>query len=217
MNQDDVLQMFKDRGALLQGHFKLTSGLHSDTYLQCAQLLQYACDADRLGAELARRFKDPTRDKPITAVVAPAIGGIVLGYVVARSLGARAMFAERVDGQFALRRGFALAPGEQVIVVEDVITTGGSVREIASLVQQHGAQVVGFAALAERGEMDVSFPAPKVTLLRLPLVTYPPDRCALCDQGLPLVKPGSRPEKSAKLQAATRTPGTARPEPGAHS
>ncbi|HVO33430.1 MAG TPA: hypothetical protein VMU17_05890, partial [Elusimicrobiota bacterium] len=98
MTQDEVLQIFKERGALLQGHFKLTSGLHSDSYLQCALLCQYACDADRLGAELARKFKDPTREKPITAVVAPAIGGIVLGYVIARSLNARALYAERVAG-----------------------------------------------------------------------------------------------------------------------
>src|ERR1700704_5191932 len=105
MTSDDILALFKERGALLQGHFKLTSGLHSDSYLQCALLLQYACDADRLGAELARRFKEGTREKPITAVVSPAIGGIVLGYVIARPLGARSIYAERVDGRFALRRG----------------------------------------------------------------------------------------------------------------
>src|SRR5437899_8164500 len=114
--------MFKDRGALLQGHFKLTSGLHSDSYLQCALLLQYGCDADRLGAELARRFKNLAPEKPITAVVSPAIGGIVLGYVIARPLGARALYAERVDGQFTLRRGFAVMPGESVLIAEDVLT-----------------------------------------------------------------------------------------------
>jgi len=198
VTQDDVLKMFKKRGALLDGHFKLTSGLHSDSYLQCALLLQYACDADRLGAELARRFKDSSREKPITAVVAPAIGGIVLGYVLARSLGARSLYAERVDGQFLLRRGFALAPGEQVLVAEDVITTGGSVREIAQLVEDAGAQVAGFAALADRGESEVQFPAPKQALLRLPLVTYSPDNCPLCEQAIPLVKPGSRPEPARK-------------------
>src|SRR4029077_3247502 len=100
MTQDDVLKMFKERGALLQGHFKLTSGLHSDSYLQCALLLQYACDADRLGAELARMIKKSSLEKPITAVVTPAIGGIVMGYVIARPLGVRSIFAERVDGQF---------------------------------------------------------------------------------------------------------------------
>ncbi len=198
MTQDDVLTMFKERGALLQGHFKLTSGLHSDSYLQCALLLQYGCDGDRLGAELARQIKKETRDKPITAVVSPAIGGIVMGYVIARSLGVRAIFAERVDGQFVLRRGFALAPGEEVLVAEDVITTGGSVREVAKLVESSGAHVAGFAALAERGESDTNFPAPKHVLLRLPLVTYPPDHCSLCQQGLPLVKPGSRPEAVKK-------------------
>jgi orotate phosphoribosyltransferase len=194
LTQDDVLNMFKERGALLQGHFKLTSGLHSDSYLQCALLLQYACDADRLGAELARKIKAQATDKPITAVVTPAIGGIVMGYVIARPLGVRSIFAERIDGKFVLRRGFALAPGEEVIVAEDVITTGGSVREVAALVEANGAHVAGFAALAERGTGDTQFPAPKYTLLKLPLVTYSPDSCPLCQQGLPLVKPGSRPE-----------------------
>jgi len=186
--------MFKERGALLSGHFKLTSGLHSDNYLQCALLLQYACDADRLGAELARKIKKQAAEKPVTAVVTPAVGGIVMGYVIGRSLGVRSIFAERVDGKFTLRRGFALAPGEEVIVAEDVITTGGSVREIATLVENYGARVAGFAALAERGETETHFPAPKYVLMRLPLVTYPPDGCLLCDQGLPLIKPGSRPE-----------------------
>jgi len=200
VTQDDVLKMFKDRGALLSGHFKLTSGLHSDSYLQCALLLQYGCDGDRLGAELGRRIKKQASEKPVTAVVTPAIGGIVVGYVIARALGARAIFAERVDGQFALRRGFALAPGEEVIVAEDVITTGGSVREVAKLVENNGAHVAGFAALAERGETETNFPAPKYVLMRLPLVTYPPDQCLLCDQGLPLVKPGSRPDQPAGKQ-----------------
>ena len=198
MTQDDVLAMFKERGALFQGHFKLTSGLHSDSYLQCALLFQYGCDGDRLGAELARQIKKQQVENPITAVVTPAIGGIVMGYVIARALGARAIFAERVDGKFVLRRGFALAPGEQVIVAEDVITTGGSVREVATLVENSGAHVAGFATLAERGESDAQFPAPKYALLRLPLVTYPPDNCSLCKQGLPLIKPGSRPEPARK-------------------
>jgi orotate phosphoribosyltransferase len=197
MNDEDVLKLFKDKGALLQGHFKLTSGLHSDSYFQCALLLQYGCDADLLGAELARRFKKeyPPENK-ITAVVSPAVGGIVLGYVVARALGARAMFAERVDGQFQLRRGFALVPKENTLIVEDVLTTGGSVREISTLVEASGATVAGFAALADRSESTLQFTAPKHSLLRLPLVTYPPDQCLLCDQGIPLVKPGSRPEKA---------------------
>src|SRR5437773_2747292 len=150
MSSDEILALFKDRGALLQGHFKLTSGLHSDSYLQCAQLLQYACDADRLGAELARKFKDPSREKPISVVVTPALGGIILGYAIARPLGARSIFAERVDGKFTFRRGFGLAPGEQALVAEDVLTTGGSVRELISLVEDARAEVVGVASLADR-------------------------------------------------------------------
>lgn len=198
MSSDDILAMFKERSALLQGHFKLTSGLHSDSYLQCAKLLQYACDADRLGAELARKFKDYSQEKPISVVVAPAIGGIVLGYVVARPLGARSIFAERVDGKFAFRRGFAVAPGENVVVAEDVLTTGGSVREMIALVEEAGAKVVGIASLADRSEQSLQFPARKESLLRLPLVTYPPDACPLCQQGIPLIKPGSRPEPVKK-------------------
>ena len=201
MTSDDVLEMFNNRGALLQGHFKLTSGLHSDSYLQCALLLQYACDADRLGAELARHIKKQNAERPVTAVISPAIGGIVMGYVIGRPLGARSIFAERVDGKFALRRGFVLAPGEPVIVAEDVITTGGSVREVATLVESMGARVAGFAALAERGETPVQFPAPKHTLLKLPLVTYEPDSCPLCEQGVSLVKPGSRPDAAAGRRA----------------
>lgn len=198
MTQDDVLQLFKDRHALLEGHFKLTSGLHSNNYLQCALLLSYGCDADRLGAELARKIKAASKEKPITAVVTPAIGGIVMGYVIARALGVRAIFAERVDGQFVLRRGFALAPGEEVIVAEDVITTGGSVREVAALVENNGAHVAGFASLAERGESDTNLSATKYVLLRLPLVTYSPDNCPMCKDGMPLIKPGSRPEPARK-------------------
>ncbi|OGR92103.1 MAG: orotate phosphoribosyltransferase [Elusimicrobia bacterium RIFCSPLOWO2_01_FULL_59_12] len=215
MSQDEILTLFKERGALLQGHFKLTSGLHSDSYVQCAKLLQYACDADRLGAELARKFKDPSQEKPITAVVSPAIGGIILGYAIARPLGARSLFAERVDGKFAFRRGFALAPGEQVIVAEDVLTTGGSVREIIALVEASGAQVAGIASLADRSEMTLQFPARKEALLRLPLVTYPPDNCPLCEQGLPLAKPGSRPEKELKAPGPRQNPGACSLEPGA--
>src|SRR5260221_10414821 len=172
MSSDDILKIFKERGALLQGHFKLTSGLHSDSYLQCAQLLQYACDADRLGAELARRFRDASKEKEISAVVAPALGGIVLGYVIARPFGARSIFAERVDGKFVFRRGFALAPGENVLIAEDVLTTGGSVRELITLVEEARANVVGIASLADRSETTLKFPVRKESLLRLPLVTY---------------------------------------------
>ena len=204
LEQEDVLKMFKDRGALLQGHFKLTSGLHSDSYLQCALVLQYGCDADRFGAELARRFKSSAAEKPITAVVSPAVGGIVVGYVIARALGARAMFAERVGAEFALRRGFALVPGEHVLIAEDVLTTGGSVREIATLVENNGAHVAGFAALADRSASELKLSAPKQTVLRLPLVTYAPDQCPLCEQGIPLMKPGSRPDRKPLDAAAPR-------------
>ncbi len=202
MTHDDVLKLFKERGALLQGHFKLTSGLHSDTYLQCALLFQYGCDADRLGAELAKAFKGG--EKPPTVVISPAVGGIVLGYTIARALGARAMFAERVEGRFTLRRGFAIIPGENVVIAEDVMTTGGSVLEIAELVQNLGGSIAGFAAVADRSEGELRLPSPKKTLLRLPLVTYTQDQCPMCEEGTPLVKPGSRPDLPAGRQESVK-------------
>src|SRR5258708_8780612 len=171
MSSDDILALFKERGALLQGHFKLTSGLHSDSYLQCAMLLQYACDADRLGAELARRFRDAAKEKEITVVVAPALGGIVLGYVIARPFGARSIFAERVDGKFVFRRGFALAPGENVLVAEDVLTTGGSVRGLITLVEDARANVIGIGSLAARGDTMLKIPTREESILKLTVHT----------------------------------------------
>ena len=199
MTQDDVLKMFKDRGALLSGHFKLTSGLHSDSYLQCALLLQYGCDGDRLGAEVGSAHQE-------TGVGKAGDGGRDAGHrrhrdgICHRAGAGCARYFCGTGGRpvCLCAADSALAPGEEVIVAEDVITTGGSVREVAKLVESNGAHVAGFAALAERGESRRNFPAPKYVLLRLPLVTYPPDQCPLCDQGLPLIKPGSRPAGSLR-------------------
>ncbi len=187
MSPDEVLDRLRRAGALLEGHFRLSSGLHSDRYLQCALLLQYPAEAAALGQALARRVAGLA---PVT-VVSPALGGVILGHEVARALGVRAIFAERHDGALALRRGFTLAAGERVLVVEDVVTTGGSTRETMALVRAAGSEVVGVAALVDRGaaQFDVPFHA----LLRLALPQYAPDRCPLCAQGVPLVKPGSRP------------------------
>ena len=197
MTRDELLDLFRKSGALLEGHFRLTSGLHSPGYLQCALVLQHPQHADALGAALAAR----TRELRPTVVLSPALGGIVIGQEVARGLGVRAIFAERQDGALTLRRGFMLSESDRVLVVEDVLTTGGSTRETMQVARAAGAQVVGAAAIVDRspsgrasGEFRASdFGVPFTALLNIDLPTYEPDRCPLCAQGLPVVKPGSRP------------------------
>ncbi len=186
MEVEDVLTIFKQSGALLQGHFLLTSGLHSPTYFQCALLLQHPDLAQMLCCDLALRFQDLKVD----LVLSPAIGGIIVGYEVAKALGARAIFAERVEGKMRLRRGFEIKKGENVVVVEDVVTTGGSLQEVVNLVEEAGACVLGRGALVDRsgGKADPSLNS----LVSLQVVTHPPQDCPLCRRGLPLVKPGSR-------------------------
>jgi len=190
LTEDEALFMFKESQALLEGHFRLTSGRHSNQYMQCARVLQYPAYASRLGAELARRF----REAEVQVVIGPAIGGIVLAQEVARALGGqvRSLFAERENGVMSLRRGFSLEPGERVLVVEDVITTGGSVQEVIELVKNLGGEVVGVGVLVDRSGGQVSFAVPKEAVLTMEIVSYPPEACPLCDQGLPVVKPGSR-------------------------
>jgi orotate phosphoribosyltransferase len=189
MNQEDVLDLFRKSGGLLEGHFRLTSGLHSERYLQSALVLQHPEFADTLGHELAER----TRHLQPTAVLSPALGGIVIGQEVARSLGCRALFAERQDGALTLRRGFGLSPADRVLVVEDVITTGGSTQETARVAEATGAHVVGAAAIVDRsGGGAVTLGLPLQALVRLDVPTYQPDACPLCARGVPVVKPGSR-------------------------
>jgi orotate phosphoribosyltransferase len=188
MTQDEVLDLFRHSGALLDGHFRLSSGLHSDRYLQSALVLQYPDLADRLGEALAGQ----TRHMQPTAVLSPALGGIVIGQEVGRALGVRALFAERQDGGLVLRRGFSLSPTDRVLVVEDVITTGGSTRETIAVATAAGARVVGAAALIDRGGDATRLDVPLQTLVRLEVPAYPPDACPMCAQGLALVKPGSR-------------------------
>lgn len=190
MDQEDVLDLFRKSGALLEGHFRLTSGLHSDRYLQSALVLQYPEFADTLGHELAER----TRHLQPTAVISPALGGIVIGQEVARSLGVRAIFAERQDGALTLRRGFTLGPADRVLVVEDVITTGGSTMETAKVAESAGAHVLGAAAIIDRGSGPSQLRLPLQALVRLEVPTYEPDACPLCAKGVPVVKPGSRSE-----------------------
>jgi orotate phosphoribosyltransferase len=188
MDQDAVLDLFRNSGALLKGHFRLSSGLHSDRYLQSALVLQYPEFAMALGEALAAR----TSHLQATAVLSPALGGIVIGQEVGRSLGIRAMFAERQDGVLTLRRGFSLSPGDRVLVVEDVITTGGSTRETAKVAEAAGAHVLGAAAIIDRGSDPASLGLPLQSLARLEVAAWQPDGCPLCAKGEPVTKPGSR-------------------------
>ena len=188
MTRDELLDLYRRSGALLEGHFRLTSGLHSPGYLQCALVLQHPQHAEALGRALAER----TRDWRPTVVLSPALGGVVIGHEVARALGVRAIFAERQDGAMMLRRGFVIGETDRVLVVEDVLTTGGSTRETMQVARAAGGQVVGAASIVNRGR-SASFDVPYAALLDIALPTYEPDKCPLCAQGLPVVKPGSRP------------------------
>jgi orotate phosphoribosyltransferase len=184
----DVLDLFRKSGGLLEGHFRLTSGRHSERYLQSALVLQYPEFAERLGRALA----DRTRHLQPTVVLSPALGGIVIGQEVARGLAIRAQFAERQDGALTLRRGFALSPADRVLVVEDVVTTGGSTIETARVAQAMGAQVVGAAAIIDRSGGQAKLELPLQALVRLDVPTYQPDSCPFCARGVAVVKPGSR-------------------------
>lgn len=174
--------------ALLEGHFLLASGLHSPHYIQCARTLQYPEHAAALGGCIADRFQDYEVD----AVVSPALGGLIIGHETARSLKARALFAERDNGAIALRRGFELQPGEKVVIVEDVITTGGSVCELIRIAQDREATVLGVGAILDRSGGQVDLGVPLHALMTMQVPTYPPAACPLCQQGITPEKPGSR-------------------------
>ena len=192
MEREKALRIFRETGALLEGHFLLTSGLHSPAYFQCALVLQYPKYAELFCSEIASHFGD----RDVDLVVAPAIGGIVVSQEVARLLGVRGIWAEREDGVMTLRRGFQIQPGERVLVVEDVVTTGGSVKEVVDLVRKLGGNVVGVGAIVDRSGGRAAFDAEFFATFSMDVVTYQPDDCPLCEQGLPLVKPGSRKIKS---------------------
>jgi orotate phosphoribosyltransferase len=188
MTRDELLDLYRRSGALLEGHFRLTSGLHSPGYLQCALVLQHPQQAEALGRAIAGRVQDL---RP-TVVLSPALGGVVIGQEVGRALGVRAIFCERQDGRLALRRGFTLDSTDRVLVVEDVMTTGGSTRETIEVAKAAGGQVVGTASIVNRGGAAIRFDVPYVSLLEMALPTYEPEVCPLCAQGVPVVKPGSR-------------------------
>jgi orotate phosphoribosyltransferase len=188
-DRDQLLDLFRKSGALLDGHFRLSSGLHSTGYLQCALVLQHPTHAEALGRALADRL----RDLRPTAVLSPALGGVVIGHEVGRALGVRALFAERQDGVLMLRRGFVLSESDRVIVVEDVLTTGRSTVETMQVAAAAGGQVVGVAAIVDRSGGSARFDVPFHALVDVALPTYQPEACPLCAQGQPVIKPGSRP------------------------
>lgn len=188
MNQVEIAEVFTKCGAMMTGHFRYTSGLHGSVYMQCAQVLRYPEYTELLCKELAADF----RDKQVELVVGPAMGGILVAYEVARQLGVPAIFTERENGEMKLRRGFEIVPGQRVLVVEDVITTGGSVQEVLDIVKATGGVPVGVGVLVDRSGGKVAFDVPLAPLLKLDLANYDPEDCPLCKQGIPVVKPGSR-------------------------
>lgn len=188
LEQKEILEIFRETKVLREGHFRLTSGKHSKKYMQCAQVLQYPKFTERLCEDLARRFKG----QELHVVVAPAIGGILIAYEVAKVLGIRALFTEREEGKMMLRRGFDIEEDENVLVVEDVITTGGSVFEVMETVRERGANVCGVGVLVDRSNGRVHFGVRKEALLSLEIETWDPDDCPLCKEGIPIMKPGSR-------------------------
>ena len=190
---DEVLNVFRSTGAYLSGHFRLTSGLHSPEYLQCALVLQHPRHAEKLGQKLAAALAKLTGTQTVNLVASPAIGGLIIGHEVARALGTRFIFAERDAGRMTLRRGFAVAPGETAVVVEDVITTGGSTREVIEALRARGARVLAAGSIIDRSGGAVDLGVPRVALETMTVVSHPPESCPLCAQGIPVVKPGSRP------------------------
>lgn len=189
-SQEQILQIMRERDVLLEGHFRLTSGRHAAYYLQCAKLLQYPDIAGPLCAQLASYFAADG----VTVVAGPAMGAIVIAYEAARALNVRSVFCERESGAMALRRGLQIKPEDRVLVVEDVVTTGGSCLEVVELAQSMGATVVGVGVIVDRtgGKLDVGLPFK--SLVSMEIASFLPEDCPLCAQGLPVVKPGSRPD-----------------------
>jgi orotate phosphoribosyltransferase len=193
LNTDEgLLRLFQESGALLEGHFLLSSGLHSPRYLQCALVLMDPGVATALGAALAARLRPLLGRARPNAVVAPALGGVLVAHEVARALGCRGLFTERHDGTMTLRRGFALKEGEPLVVVEDVITTGGSTREVIEAVRARGGRVLAAGSLVDRSGGTVDLGVPRCSLLELEVPTWSPEACPLCEEGSAPEKPGSR-------------------------
>lgn len=186
MTKEKILEIFKETGVMLEGHFLLTSGRHSDKYMQCAKLFQNAEISEMFAKELAGKFE------AVDLVVGPAIGGIILAYEVSRQMGVPNVFAERQNGEMTFRRGFEIPKDAKVLVVEDVVTTGGSVKEVVTLVKKLGAEVVGVGSIVDRSNGKVEFGVPFEAVLTMEVISYDTEDCPLCKKGLPAIKPGSR-------------------------
>lgn len=190
INTEEVMRKFEEAGAIQKGHFKLTSGVHSDIYIQCAQVMQYPEFMNNLCSELGKKF----RGEDVDVIVGPAMGAIIMAHVMARVLGpwVRAIFTERENGKMTLRRSFKIKKGEKVLVVEDVTTTGSSVKEVIDIVKERQGKVVGVGALIDRSGGKIDFGVKTQSLLTLDIKIYLPEVCPLCKKGIPAVKPGSR-------------------------
>ncbi len=188
MTEKEVLEVFEKNNALLKGHFKLSSGLHSEKYLQCALVLQHPDVAEKLARGLAGKFSKDTID----VVVGPALGGVTFAYEVARALGVRGLFTEREEGVMTLRRGFSIAAGEKVLVVEDVVTTGKSTNEVIDVVKAGGGIVVGVGSVIDRSDRKPDFKVTFESLAKVTVETFSPEACPLCKKGIAVTKPGSR-------------------------
>jgi orotate phosphoribosyltransferase len=188
MTNEEVLKIFKDCGALLEGHFKLSSGLHSSKYLQCAKVLQYPGIAAKLCKELAVKLGGIKID----VVIGPAMGGVVIAYELARQLGARGIFTERVDGKVQLRRGFTLEKGERCLIAEDVVTTGKSTKEVIEAIKENGGEVAACSCLINRSGGNADFGVPLAAMAEVEVAAYEEAACPMCKEGKPLEKPGSR-------------------------
>jgi orotate phosphoribosyltransferase len=189
-----ILALFEETGAYLRGHFRLTSGLHSGEYLQCAKVLAYPRHAERLGQALAQKLRPLLEGATVTVVSAPAIGGLIIGHEVARAFDVPFLFSERdaATNEMTVRRGFSFLPGGRAVVIEDVVTTGGSTRSVIRLLQQSGVEVLAAGSIIDRSNGSADVGVPRVSLEQMEVVAYNPENCPLCLQGLPLVKPGSK-------------------------
>ncbi|NLT95795.1 MAG: orotate phosphoribosyltransferase [Clostridia bacterium] len=190
ISREEMISLLQETGALIKGHFKLSSGLHSEQYVQCALLLKEPAVAEKVCKALAEKFRD---ERP-EIVVGPALGGIIAAYEVARSLNIPGIFAERENGKMTLRRGFTVKEGQRALVIEDVITTGGSSQEVVELLQSLGAQVIGVGSIIDRSGGKTKLTVPFKSLIKLDIAVFEPENCPLCAQGIEVVKPGSRKE-----------------------
>lgn len=188
MTRDEIIAMMKEAEVLLEGHFLLTSGRHSDKYMQCAKIFQNAKYSEPLCAELVKQYKDDN----VELVIGPAIGAIQMSYEVGKQLGVKNIFAERENGVMTLRRGFTIEKGQRVLIVEDVVTTGGSVREVMELVKESGGEIVGIGSIVDRTGGKIDFGVPYRSAFSMDITSYEPEECPICKTGAPLVKPGSR-------------------------